>query len=102
MPHKLMDESGRYAGLADLTTAPATRWTVDVRRITSDEAWATMEEKPSADACKTWARKHRRFTGGGYAYRIYDPGGRLAFFSYPGAGWRIEWHWGPLTPREDR
>lgn len=75
-------------------------WSLDVKDPREWEGWRTVARKPSADACKTFAR-HRHFHGGQGvpSFRIYDPMGRL-FLTDSGRGHRMAWKDGGLYSRE--
>ena len=77
-------------------------WTLDVKDPREWEGWRTVAAKPSAEACKVFAR-HKHWVGGQGipSFRIFDPMGRLWKRSRgTGTGRRMVWHWGNFETRE--
>jgi hypothetical protein len=77
-------------------------WTLDVRDPREWEGWRTVATKPSAEACKTYARQKHWVGGQGIpSFRIFDPLGRLLYYSEGlGDGRRMSWPWANFETRE--
>lgn len=78
-------------------------WELDISRD-DGKTYETVAKKPTAEACKTYARSmHRSPTGNvnsDIIYRLYSKSGEcLQYLSYDNRSWRMIWGPGNLQPR---
>ena len=80
-------------------------WELDISRD-DGKTYETVARKPSAEACKTYARSLHRTPNGinpGIIYRLYARDGyMLQYLSYDNQSWRMIWGPGNLQPRESQ